>query len=472
MNSAFVDHNALEEIALQSLKASMGTPELGRCIMEVLGSLSGLVTSQGRLSQPALDHSRKKDVALAITSRWLSFRRDPEQINGILSMSCECSKPSSAQRLHAIGAMLAEGVAAPAQPMILLCTVRICELDKQVKDVAKMKLHELRSRDAWPFSSADLLPHGPEETIRGYLDWLVVNDVVSISRLTQAFTAVVEYTWPITTPVIYKKRIFPQHFMNLTSRWADIWIKSTEVETQALKSPDPIRLADMLRQLLFTMKMLSAEFAEPAAVSHYLRIHHEDVLISCNRVVSTTSEVLAQVRTPQAKSIYDDATAMVRDIAGMIQYHYSDSLTFSPRHHLHGAMIQLSNNPNARFVQWTTLIDGMRYQYVRQTCGAPDCTRTTEQHGHAFRYCTGCLWISYCSSTCQKKAWRRPDNLQHRAICGRIRVLRSRFSFPHRSDLRMTRRNPPSFSDEDGQLIDAINAHFTALCLHDLANVR
>jgi hypothetical protein len=479
MDYSPVDYNVLGETALRSLRACMSTPQLsGLCIMEALGSLSILVigdqtAGKARVPQNIVDVSKGKDAAFSITARWLSFRRDPAQINKILAMSCTCSHLSSTTNmLHTIGSTIADG--APAQMLIFFSAMRLCELHKQVKDVVKVKLHNLHSRNAWPYSSADLLPHGPEQTLRGYLDWLAADDASSIGIIAQAFTAVVEYTWPITIPLVVKKRIFLDEFVTLASLWSKRWTKFAAHDRRALRNMSPNKLSDMFRQVLFALRMVSAEFVEQAAVYHYLQIHHEDILSSCNHITSTTFEIHHQNRTPESKEILNDVTKITRVIGGVLYFHYPDSLARSPQRNLHSTLADLASfqYPSAAFIQWSALIEGMRCQYVRQTCACPDCTRTTEKHGRPFRYCTGCLWVPFCSSKCQKQAWRRTDGLQHRDVCKLIRMLRSRLSFPHKSNFRVTMRTPPPLSQQDRELIDGINTHFRALSSHDLARVQ
>jgi hypothetical protein len=134
MNSSPVDYNALGETALRSLRACMSTPQLsGLCIMEALGSLSVLVIGDQTARKAMIPHnivdvSKGKDTAFAITSQWLSFRHD----------------------------------------------------------VVKIKLHDLHFCNAWPYTFTDLLPHGPEQTLRGYLDWLAGDDASSIGIVAQA----------------------------------------------------------------------------------------------------------------------------------------------------------------------------------------------------------------------------------------------------------------------------------------------
>lgn len=54
-----------------------------------------------------------------------------------------------------------------------------------------------------------------------------------------------------------------------------------------------------------------------------------------------------------------------------------------------------------------------------QTCFAIGCTESFQTYGEHFQRCAQCRVISYCSKSCQKKAWS-DDRLPHKSICKKI----------------------------------------------------
>jgi hypothetical protein len=101
------------------------------------------------------------------------------------------------QDMHMIGSKVATslGTDAPlARHLLLVSTISLRDLSKESKDFTKTKIYLLASHEAWPYTTAQLLPHSPEETILGCLDWLGCDDATSVDRVMDCLNSTVEYT--------------------------------------------------------------------------------------------------------------------------------------------------------------------------------------------------------------------------------------------------------------------------------------
>jgi hypothetical protein len=438
------------EIALQSLTQCLSTPELNKCPVEVLGIFSVVVMDTPSPTM-ALDERQRRETALTTFYRWMSFRRTPTQINQIISTKCTCSKSSTAFGFHGVGVRTMSTTSlTPVQYLLLSCGRYLRNLHEQLKHFPDLKLHLLAKREDWPYNTAQLLPHGPYETISGYMDWLAGNDITSVGRVMLMFIAVVEHAWPIVVPVIIKNRLLIQPFVDATTLWSNKWAQYTMGDLRVFNSVESQRLADMLRQLISIMRMVSAECSDVTASSHYLRTRYKDVLESCHKIVSITTQIDQQLQTDVSKICNHVALDACRAI--------NEVLTF----------IIPSLNPDPRQLPWRIFLDSMQHTYLRQQCAAPDCRRTTEQLGRPFRFCAGCLWVPYCSRACQKKAWRRTDGLQHRDICKHIRLIRPLYYIPHTSELRAAMKREHTLTPQELPVVKAIVYHFLALTMHEI----
>jgi hypothetical protein len=461
----------IAERSLKYLTERMSSPDPGRCVVDLLGAFSILSWNISGVdylrNQPG--YERQRDTALSIAAHWLSIRRTRAQVNKILTMTCQCSPALAAHKIHRIGAMLLSQPA--AGPLLInVCTNELIRMNTPPRKLRHYKLHELASRKVWPHSTQQLLPHGPQSTALGYLDWLAGDEIMSTGKIVLAFASVLQYTWPVAFPAMVKGRVLIDHFVNLAARWKDI----SNINTFATLVPVgtscnefATHVAGMLVRIMVVMQQLCRDCSDPAAIIHFLQDRHEHVLTACNQILTMTAEVNKRVSTTECTEINRHAIYTAKLVGHAIFVVFPGSSKMKAGVILQ-AMTKTSHNPthDTRLASWTTLVFGLQYWYIRQQCSAPGCTRTTEQIGRPLRYCVGCLWIPYCSHACQKDAWRRNDGLpEHRNVCQIIRELRLRHQIPHSTRLRELLSNVPMMfvKEEDSPAVNDINSHFAAL---------
>jgi hypothetical protein len=472
MTSTAYTNAPIFEASLEFLTQITAFSEPKTCILNVLGAFATLVEDPDAVLANDTGYAQRKDRVLTLCSRWICLRRTPTEIKNILSSTCRCSVLQAPHKLHEFGSRATIGAAGtPGQMLVYICTLGLCKLHIHMNDFTTFKLHHLSSRQQWPYDTNQITPHGAEATVSGYLDWLASDDLNSLVRVMQSLTAVAQYGWPLIVPAIIRKRLFLDQFIKFSFHWLNVTKELMNGDQDALKQVHPMRISNLLIPFLVLMRIICAECSDPVAAAYYLRPQHLNVAKSCDRMLSAVTLVHQRVQTEQSQNFCDRALYDIHAILEVICYSFPDCAKHTVGLGVHKIITDFSKPlENSRLTLWRTLVDILQYHYTRQSCAAPGCDRTTEGTGRPFRYCTGCLWVPYCSRRCQKNAWRRADRVQHRDICPLIRRLRSEIRVPHVSQLRYAMKDIPMLSQNNILMIQDIIAHFTALTMHGIEN--
>jgi hypothetical protein len=465
----------VNERALPILGNLFSHAQLRGCPMEALGSLAILVL------QPEMEivagYQERKDAALDITSQWLSLRRTPSQVNRILSMNCSCPPSRTEHVLHRCGQQATLPGFTAGQLLIRGCTRNLQELHYQMKNLTQYSLYSLVTRGTWPRSTRQLLPHNPEATIRGYMDWLSADAVwaADLDGIMKAALVVIQYTWPVGAPVMVKMCLLPRHFVTSASRSLVAITTLMQINTPF---EDQTQITDhlgLLVTLLMMMRTVAVECSEPTAAAHFLKPQHEEILIKCDRILSAATSINQRFRTTDTSYYEELAFQCSAALARLVYIHFPDCRIRSPplpaSSTLHyWSLCRDPDGPPHRNT-WEDVVDILQSRCLGQHCCAPGCSVTPEERGRPLDYCTGCRCITYCSRVCQKEAWRRTDGLQHRNVCGLIRFIRSRHYIPRSSKPGLaTNTCIPDLSPPESTVVNAISAHFAALALYDIQN--
>jgi hypothetical protein len=457
---------------LRALAEVLSSPQPNGCPVEIIGLICVEAESSRDPTRERLAYGERRDFALNVMTRWLTFRRSPAQINNILSMNCTCSGRQSTTQIHRLGAQI---VADPevgstltlAQRIVQSCTRDIRKLAEERKKCPKACFLHLATRSTWPNGTEHLLPHGPEQTLRGYLSWLACDDVLSVFFVTEALLAVFDHTWAVTVlPAIKTRSLYLDAFIAAASRWDNNWNNFASGMTPVDPNVHAHHFSCILLALSAIMRILCFECSNRTAALHLFQGRQSDVLSACVRIVSTQASIGA--RHPSLVTIFNNRIRDHLEPVGVIFWlHFPEFLVRKSELRLLGV------DPKVREPQpmtpWRTLIDFMWHSYNSQHCAAPGCTHTTETRRRSFACCTGCRWTPYCSRSCQRKAWRRDDGLQHRDVCGLLRWIRMRHDMPHRRRFIQVTRHDPALSEEETRAIVSINTHFAALTIAELS---
>jgi hypothetical protein len=171
-------------------------------------------------------------LVVTILAAWLSLRRIPMQITAVDSMMYSCSVIQRGDSTHQLGLQLYKEESDPDEISELRVPCTYGQLLFQKGSMAvrgntessnldgdSPKLHHLTSQKDWPRTSAQLLPHDPEETIRGYLDWLAADNLETACKAMAAFEKTLAYGWSLVVPVMSKRHSLLEHFIAAARRW-------------------------------------------------------------------------------------------------------------------------------------------------------------------------------------------------------------------------------------------------------------
>jgi hypothetical protein len=454
------DASSFDQAAFRALANILSSPVPPECALHVFGLYFGL-------SNDAAFKSKVMDLG----ARWISLRRSPADVKKVLSMKCACSFLRRNTEVHKLGAaVLANDTLLPGQMLFRRVPDHIRDLSKYARDVTNLKLHDMSSRSEWPSTVAQLLPHGPGATIRGYLDWFASDDVGTVDGISNTLLALVAYAWQVVTPVMVKLRLLPDQFIDAASRWSKkLDVHSRGPEDYAAYYDDAIYVVDMFANIsVILMLMCNSGFQTPRAATFVLRPWHEDILVACDHIIATTTSVCARVNTSAALTPHQQAVKHLKSVVTIIYELFPQCRTRSSQIASLGVTMEAVTadyaNPNKR--AWKNFVDNICAMQLQAVCAAPECSRTTEQHGRWYRACVGCRRVRYCSRMCQRKAWRRNDGLQHRDACAFIRYICTHHTVAKRGKGGVSYAR--SLSAIEMTMIDIVCKHFSALTMYGI----
>jgi hypothetical protein len=219
---------------------------------------------------------RQQEKAFAISHRWLSLRRTSTQVNNLLSQTCRCSSPylTPSGQIHAIGAAAHAssnfGIdPTPGEYLGTLCSMVLTREDHISRKIPYFRLHHLRSRSTWPYSSSDILPHGPSQTVGGLMDWLAGNSIVATSKVAKILIVVIEYTWPLSVPAIMKSDRFPILYTNAVNHWFEYMCTVTETNKLPAYKFYAEQISGAFIHLALIIRLMTLECSHPAAVASF-----------------------------------------------------------------------------------------------------------------------------------------------------------------------------------------------------------
>jgi hypothetical protein len=315
-------------------------------------------------------------------------------------------------------------------------------------------LHPIGYLDVWPQTLSQILPHGPEDTVRGLVNWLKTDiGVYNRDVLVRMVDRVYAYTSQKTLPhMIVSKTFIARGVVPLLAFGANPPQSNQDLELaeQALDSCNSALWAIAIHRCNPTHRRVLLE----SCVVEILRL--------CDQAIRRLSHVEKQIRghgeIHEGKihllgfSLNRLAGILAQDLywwtAGKIAYKAS---AIDPLPHLHSF--------------WARTLNALEYSSEGQCCGLPDCMQTFLDT-NSFRLCSGCRRVTYCSRRCQIRAWTHPA-VPHREVCGKIHYICTESGIPRIRMKVLKDRKPEVFNEVLGQ---AIAEHFEAATRYRMTN--
>jgi hypothetical protein len=184
------------------------------CPFEVLGLQTTVIYD----TQQSGDHikwmaSSKLDELRTLGMRWLSLPRTTAEMQALVTLSCRCSPESASSSFHSYGLKTFDLYGGPSNSTIIhACTIFwLRHLFRTIAEGAQYKhgVLNMRHRDRWPLSVDDILPYGPNNTIRGILQWFKADFSLNLtSDLCDSLIDILELCGPcVLSPMIACKSL-------------------------------------------------------------------------------------------------------------------------------------------------------------------------------------------------------------------------------------------------------------------------
>jgi hypothetical protein len=456
---------------LETFSRQMSVPELTLCPLEALGIFTFL--SQAAL-EPGRGNWKHQRSAFDVTSEWISLRRTHQQVQKSMSSTCNCSSASSEFSTHYLGETVYQSRSAPGlhlthgQILVQECTLAISGLQEEKSKFPPTKLYHLSSRASWPCTSKQILPHGPDQTVCGYMDWLASDNPAVISQIMKALTMVLSYAWPLAVPAIVRTQMFLEHFINAPARWQS-YLESCKLQNSITYGVQAQLVHNVIAQLTQIMRIISVDCSDPTTAAAFFNGYQSEIVVRCDGLITIITKIGQDLRISQnSAQIVKVLVSVITTIYKYFPGHRESFTTLVSNRRIPQSAIP-TNVPN--FKQWNTLAKTLDYQRRRESCSAPGCYRTTEELGRRLRSCSWCLWLPYCSRRCQKNSWRRDDGLQHRDVCGRLRHICLQHNISPSQKPSVAMQNIPTLTSSEVTSIESINSYFAALSTRELKGV-
>jgi hypothetical protein len=199
-------------------KAHFTYTEEGPCFV---GWLSALERAAPYLFMPQQQNAKMTQVigtALSAAMQFLCAPRSRRERTVMLMKSCRCPYSQRSGQEHKNMEALVSTAPLLRRLPPLVFVERLLKLVEAACDVRftaihgrTMRIDRIRKRKTWPRSIQEILPYGPEDTVRGLLGWLPSEtcyygaDPASVLRMVHL---ILRFTRPLTLPYVLTSHTF------------------------------------------------------------------------------------------------------------------------------------------------------------------------------------------------------------------------------------------------------------------------
>jgi hypothetical protein len=423
-SSTHSEQSARTRLHLPHVIAALDRPILDSCFFIFAARVSMIFVAIKAEDQP-LDLERQINTVLFKMQAWLTWPRSDQQLDAIATQ-CTCSPLTRYSHIHSLGEEVlsrleTRTIGIKATFLLLDLVLERCDAIHTMSPMG-LPLKAMAKRKRWPTCPKDLLPHGPLDTIRGWLCWLRVGTVQGreANLIVHMLHMTIHLTHPITVPYLLELRTPLIQF--IAALITDACDKLEIIDT----AHEDDRKAHLLDDAFFVL-VPTSEFMSEISRSWFDRVQ-----LRCFLAEDALLLLAAYSRARRLCALHRERRSKHMDLAKCAaEYNMFESTLasdcvawgiFSP-----SLMEQHIREPTASVWAQTAALFGRLYR--AQRCAAPDCTRTWADP-LPFKRCGGCRRLTYCSRGCQKRAWDHPV-APHRAICGTIRAMCLTYGLPH-----------------------------------------
>jgi hypothetical protein len=434
-----------------------------QCIFMFLGYLPPLTVSE----RPKRDYERYKQPGFyqsrTAILRWLTAPRSLSELSALIRRPCACSHEERSGSIHEEGVDVFRSSGRP-RPFNFLFEIFLDIIGPALIGAWRGECTFMRPRQllremqrAWPSTYSDILPRGPEQTVRGLLYWLKADwEVAFDTRLVLlAIRSIAHFTYSLTLPYIVTSRTFIY----------DGFIRPVEAACAKLQSyrrgiPHTAAHSQAITLLTTDLNILSEigyTVADRPQRDEMTTFCAQQLLVTCNHGF----EALYPLDPTDAPKLQPWQSYLALGVLVFQSFPELDTSCLAP------TFVDMLKRPS-RSGPWSLLQEVFGRLEIEYRCASPDCTRTLYFGDSHFQRCNGCRRVLYCSRACQKHAWTHAA-VPHRQICSLIRHVCFVYKIPRKTYGKTSKIAPLNL---DERKVDLLVQHFEARTRYELKTSR
>jgi hypothetical protein len=419
------------------------------------------------------------DTLWSTAVEWISMPRTTTEIQAIIALECRCEGDERSHPLHQHGYRIWETQKNMDERPILSLMIRLSAyvvlLERYPEGNPRHTIiYTITGDGQWPRAIEQIMPHGPEDTIRGFLVWFKGNlSPKTMSDLCMTIRHLIKIAGSCILPsIIAHTTLCSELLRNIHAavevfkageqrRWRYFW----KFCYHAISTGTYLLLAVLLDH----SNTVQRRYFIKGSMQDIL-----DVISSEYSVIGSLKNMFSRNSRPPAGIELQEILMLERildAIGGALFEEYphlrSISIYSIRRRRWEDAAFTLNQSPSEGL--WTFLIRLLDTMDPPLRCQRPGCTGSRTE-SNALKHCAGCRRVVYCSSRCQKLAWRFPA-APHRLVCGALRFICRKFKLPKHRRVGEKIHFPPE-GESHVSAARVILDHFAALTRAEMVTAR
>jgi hypothetical protein len=318
-----------------------------------------------------------------------------------------------------------------------------------------------RYAQAFPQTVEDILPYGPEASIQSFvINWLVPLDSepIGYTDIVRLLRHILHSTRYHVLPVIVSApQLWDMMYRFVKSSIPKLQSGAHRTSQDMLSV---LRIFESISDLIMTLTSLTSWDFD--TLFHCIRrAYHDGYDEATEFVVNCFTACKALSEQKSFDIPFAEDLRVAYDFFGQFVSHLAYDRYDEIFKHLRlkvswGKMLRALRDLVEQREPFQQITETVAFMENSQRCAAPACAQTQANLHRKFKRCGGCGIVSYCSISCQRKAWRY-RRAPHRAVCLSLgEKLRVVPQVPGSSDMIV------EMAGTQKEVEDLIN-HFTAL---------
>jgi hypothetical protein len=405
-------------LATQLEASYQALPECAMRFLSFLSTASAALTSPDFATRSgATGQEPEFNTLRTAIARWMLKPRTMDQLRQCADAPCTCVDPDG---LHELGQpVFAASKYKTSFPLVLERFIEIyAESLKQAASPTAINIRFDRAakRMTWPISLEEMLPYGPEQSIRGLLQWIELDlgPMIAVDML-HALTTVIRLLGSLVLPyVITAAPILITYGIVPIFEYAAIL--SQDNSGRSLRGTPVQKVAAVTRSEGARILSGIMDRCNDTQRREMTRGHALRLMVVCNQAYAYITRPVTRREEHTRSNLAHIVATLNQDFPSL---KHDAAIPPDLR-----ALLAKHSKPGL----WLLMLDGINTLMLDGQCVSPDCSRTYS-NWWPFKWCGGCRRVKFCSRRCQKAAWNHPV-VPHRQTCLRLRSACLKYDIP------------------------------------------